>query len=213
MCQVKVNVLTCAYIDFYCHIGLWKGYLLSFIAFYHLFVFFNNTNTVSAEMWVWGFANHVWYKSLIKSLVFNSWLETFVSLVISKTPYYISYSQYFHIGHTSKRKNLCSSIWDMLLDDYSRVVEQVLMDKRSAEAQNDTLSRNKPKPSKPFFSHSSSELWYFAMKKPSFLPKQVKLGLNSFWHWNVRRQVFKEKGLTAHDITHRPGLPVNIFWW
>ena len=67
------------------------------------------------------------------------------------------------------------------------VVEQVLMDKRSAEAQNDTLSRNKPKSRKPFFSHSGSELWYFAMKKPStFLPKQVKLGLNSFWHWNVR---------------------------
>ena len=71
------------YIDFYCHMG----YLLSFVVSYRLFVFFNNANTVSAEMWVWGFGNHAWYKSLIKSLVFDSWLETFVSLVISKTPY------------------------------------------------------------------------------------------------------------------------------
>ena len=51
-----------------------------------------------------------------------------------------------------------SNIWDMLLDDYGRVVEQLLMDKRSAEAQNDTLTRNKPKPSKHFFSHSVGEL-------------------------------------------------------
>jgi hypothetical protein len=64
-----------------------KGHLLSFVVSYHLFVFFNNANTVSAEMWVWGFGNHAWYISLVKSLVFDSWLETFVSLVISKTPY------------------------------------------------------------------------------------------------------------------------------
>ena len=68
-------------------IELLKGHLLSFVVSYHLFVFFNNANTVSAEMWVWCFGNHAWYKSLVKSLVFDSWLETFVSLVISKTPY------------------------------------------------------------------------------------------------------------------------------
>ena len=38
-------------------------------------------------MWVLSFGNHASYKSLVKSLVFDSWLETFVSLVISKTPY------------------------------------------------------------------------------------------------------------------------------
>ena len=76
--------------DFYCHI--WENWIIkrtspSFAVSYRLFVFFNNANTVSAEMWVWGFGNHAWYKSLVKSLVFDSWLETFVSLVISKTPY------------------------------------------------------------------------------------------------------------------------------
>ena len=89
-CQVKVNVLTCDYIDFYCHI--WENWTIKrtspFIcSSYHLFVFFNNANTVSAEIWEWSFGNHAWYKSLVKSLVFDSWLETFVSLVISKTPY------------------------------------------------------------------------------------------------------------------------------
>ena len=38
-------------------------------------------------MWVWGFGNHKWYKSL-KSRVKDEWLDkTFVSRVISKTPY------------------------------------------------------------------------------------------------------------------------------
>ena len=65
-----------------------KGYIVSFVVSYRLFVVFNNANAVSAEMWVWGFGNHAWYKSLVKSLVFDSWLgKTFVSLVISKTPY------------------------------------------------------------------------------------------------------------------------------
>jgi hypothetical protein len=77
--QVKVNVLTCDYIDFHCHIWpFWKGYLLSFVVSICLFVFFNNANTVSAEMWIWSFGNHAWYKSLVKSLIFDSWLETFV---------------------------------------------------------------------------------------------------------------------------------------
>ena len=51
--KVKVNVVTCEYIDFYCHnekIELLKGHFLSFVVSYHLFVFFNNANTVSAEM-------------------------------------------------------------------------------------------------------------------------------------------------------------------
>ena len=115
-CQVKVNVLTCDYIDFYFHMR----YLLSFVVSYHLFVFFNNANTVSAEMWVWGFGNHAWYKSLVKSLVFDSWLETFVSLVISKTPYshflLTVFSQYIlpwrpNLSKNSKKCNLHSSFY------------------------------------------------------------------------------------------------------
>ena len=81
------HVTTLTFTVTYEKIELLKGHLLSFVVSYHLFVFFNNANTVSAEMWVWGFGNHAWYKSLVKSLVFDSWLETFVSLVISKTPY------------------------------------------------------------------------------------------------------------------------------
>ena len=96
--KVKVNVLTCDYIDFYRHIELWKGYLLSFVVSFRLFVFFNNYNTVSAEMWAWSFGNHAWYKSLVKSLVLDSWLETFVSFLFPKPHTHISYSQYFHTG-------------------------------------------------------------------------------------------------------------------
>ena len=81
------HVTTLTFTVTYEKIELLKGHLLSFVVSYHLFVFFNNANTVSAEMWVWGFGNHALYKSLVKSLVFDSWLETFVSLVISKTPY------------------------------------------------------------------------------------------------------------------------------
>ena len=81
------HVTTLTFTVIYENIELWKGYLLSFVVSFCLFVFFNNANTVSAEMWVWSFGNHAWYKSLVKSLVFDSWLETFVSLVISKTPY------------------------------------------------------------------------------------------------------------------------------
>ena len=81
------HVTTLTFTVTYEKIELLKGHLLSFVVSYHLFVFFNNANTVSAEMWVWGFGNHTWYKSLVKSLVFDLWLETFVSLVISKTPY------------------------------------------------------------------------------------------------------------------------------
>jgi hypothetical protein len=44
---------------------------------YHLFVFLNNANTVSAEMWVLGFGNHKWYKSL-KSRVKFSWFSVVV---------------------------------------------------------------------------------------------------------------------------------------
>ena len=81
------HVTTLTFTVTYEKIELSKAHLLSFVVFYQLFVFFNNGNTVSAEMWVWGFGNHAWYKSLAKSLVFDSWLETFVSLVISKTTY------------------------------------------------------------------------------------------------------------------------------
>ena len=98
MCQTKVNVLTCEYIDFwpasvsqvFCLVKLlicksqcshmwvhWpkclkisflsKRYLISFVISYCLFVVFNNANAVSAEMWVWGFGNHAWNKSLLSS--------------------------------------------------------------------------------------------------------------------------------------------------
>ena len=81
------HVTTLSFTVIYEKIELLKGHLLSFVVSYHLFVFFNNANTVSAEMWAWGFGNHAWYKSLVKSLVFDSWHETFVSFVISKTPF------------------------------------------------------------------------------------------------------------------------------
>ena len=81
------HVTTLSFTVIYEKIELLKGHLLSFVVSYHLFVFFNNANTVSAEMWAWGFGNHAWYKSLVKSLVFDSWHETFVSLVISKTSF------------------------------------------------------------------------------------------------------------------------------
>ena len=50
-------------------------YLISFLISYRLFVVFNNANAVSAEMWVWGFGNHKWYKSLVKSRVADEWLD------------------------------------------------------------------------------------------------------------------------------------------
>ena len=62
------HVTTLSFTVIYEKIELLKGHLLSFVVSYHLFVFFNNANTVSAEMWVWGFGNHAWYKSLVKSL-------------------------------------------------------------------------------------------------------------------------------------------------
>ena len=86
MAQFLVNVLTCDYIDFYCHI--WEHWALKRISplicsSFWLFVYFNNANTVSAEMWVWGFGNHKWYKSL-KSRVEDEWLDK-------------DYLQYFHM--------------------------------------------------------------------------------------------------------------------
>ena len=73
------HVTTLTFTVTYEKIELLKGHLLSFVVSYHLFVFFNNANTVSAEMWVWGFGNHKWYKSL-KSRVKDEWLDkTFVS--------------------------------------------------------------------------------------------------------------------------------------
>ena len=71
------HVTTLTFTVTYEKIELLKGHLLSFVVSYHLFVFFNNANTVSAEMWVWVFGNHAWYKTLVKSLV----------LEISKSPY------------------------------------------------------------------------------------------------------------------------------
>ena len=40
----------CTFTATYEKIELLKGHLLSFVVSYHLFVFFNNANTVSAEM-------------------------------------------------------------------------------------------------------------------------------------------------------------------
>ena len=77
-----------------------KRYLISFLISYRLFVVFNNANAVSAEMWVWGFGNHAWNKSLLSShssatrdltrLLYHLWFP--------KPHTHISYSQYFHIA-------------------------------------------------------------------------------------------------------------------
>ena len=126
---MKVNVVTCEYIDFdqhqfhkfFCHVKLlicksqcshmwvhWpkclkisflsKRYLISFVISYRLFVVFNNANAVSAEMWVWGFGNHSWNKSLLSShssatrdltrLLYHLWFP--------KPHTHISYSQHLH---------------------------------------------------------------------------------------------------------------------
>ena len=69
------HVTTLSFTVIYEKIELLKGHLVSFVVSYHLFVFFNNANTVSAEMWVWGFGNHKWYKSLVKSRVADEWLD------------------------------------------------------------------------------------------------------------------------------------------
>ena len=49
--------------------------LVSFVDSYRLFVIFNNANAVSAEMWVLGFGNHKWKKSLVKSRVEDEGLD------------------------------------------------------------------------------------------------------------------------------------------
>ena len=61
------------------------NFLLSILPCLH--IFFSDANTAIIEIWMWGLGNQMWYKSLVKSLVFNSLLETFLSLVISKTSY------------------------------------------------------------------------------------------------------------------------------
>ena len=76
-----------------------KRYLISFVISYRLFVVFNNANAVSAEMWVWGFGNHAWNKSLLSShssatrdltrLLYHLWFP--------KPHTHISYSQHLHI--------------------------------------------------------------------------------------------------------------------
>ena len=75
-----------------------KRYLISFVISYRLFVVFNNANAVSAEMWVWGFGNHAWNKSLLSShssatrdltrLLYHLWFP--------KPHTHISYSQHSH---------------------------------------------------------------------------------------------------------------------
>ena len=83
-CNIEVNTrlssksqCTMTFTVTYERIELLKGHFLSFVVSYHLFVFFNNANTVSAEMWVLGFGNHKWYKSL-KSRVKFSWFSVVV---------------------------------------------------------------------------------------------------------------------------------------
>ena len=135
---MKVNVVTCEYIDFdqhqfhkfFCHVKLlicksqcslmwvhWpkclkisflsKRYLISFVISHRLFVVFNNANAVSAEMWVWGFGNHAWNKSLLSShssatrdltrLLYHLWFP--------KPHTHISYSQHLH--NTAYHQILC----------------------------------------------------------------------------------------------------------
>ena len=85
-CNIEVNTRLssksqCTHMWLHWLLLLWKGYFLSFVVSFRLFVFFNNANTVSAEMWVWGFGNHKWYKSL-KSRVEDKWVDkTFVSRI------------------------------------------------------------------------------------------------------------------------------------
>ena len=73
-----------------------------FIFSYRLFVFFNNANTVSAEIWVWDFINHWWYKSLVwKSLGIQKSCQVIRLRLMTcyfQNPIstHISYSQYFY---------------------------------------------------------------------------------------------------------------------
>ena len=88
-----------------------KRYLISFVISYRLFVVFNNANAVSAEMWVWGFGNHAWNKSLLSShssatrdltrLLYHLWFP--------KPHTHISYSQHLHI--TVHFETLLAVLW------------------------------------------------------------------------------------------------------
>ena len=130
--RTKVNVLTCDTLTLFvphqfhkfflvksliCKIHcshMWVHWLylshISFTSFflvvsYRLFVVFNNANAVSAEMWVWGFGNHAWNKSLLSShssatrdltiLLYHLWFP--------KPHTHISYSQHLHNGHIVRR--------------------------------------------------------------------------------------------------------------
>ena len=100
-----------------------KRYLISFLISYRLFVVFNNANAVSAEMWVWGFGNHAWNKSLLSShssatrdltrLLYHLWFP--------KPHTHISYSQHLHIDvrnitwNRSENKNFVNQLWSVSL--------------------------------------------------------------------------------------------------
>ena len=81
-----------------------KRYLISFVILYRLFVVFNNANAVCAELWVWGFRNHAWNKSLLSShssstrdltrILYHLWFP--------KPNTHISYSQHLHIVKVSQ---------------------------------------------------------------------------------------------------------------
>ena len=67
---------------------------------------FNNVNTVRSEMWVWVFPHHSCQK-LVKSLVFDSWLDKiFWHLWCGKSHTHISSSQYSLITRHSLEESI-----------------------------------------------------------------------------------------------------------
>ena len=142
---------------------------------YCLFVFFNNANTVSAEMWVWGFGNHAWYKSLLSShssatrdltrLLYHLWFP--------KPHTHISYSQHLHnrLIDTSynlrRRKNYKpNENEEEDLDEVLRPVQPTVPTYSSLQVHNNT------------FHLKLALITFLAM--PSFLAVKNK-HLNYFW--------------------------------
>ena len=98
----------------YENIELWKGYLLSFVVSYSLFLFFNNANTVSAQNVSMGF----WKSCVIQKSCQVTRLRL-VHLLFPKPHTHISYSQYLHnvhlfSAHTSQEGIKCTKAKEYL---------------------------------------------------------------------------------------------------
>ena len=80
--QYLLNVLT--FTATYENIRLWKGYLLSFVVSYRLFVFFNNANVLRVHK-----CEHVVFEIMCDTKVLSSHSSSTrdLRLAISKTPY------------------------------------------------------------------------------------------------------------------------------